>query len=109
MLLNRKERCQVLAWRQYQTQVPLRVPRTKATRSVHLLPCCSGSKEGVYVQRTVAKVEWGRPLGTGWHGNLGVTWQQVRGCTAHGVRLCAGLVAVGPLMLWDLIPVPGLA
>ncbi len=49
------------------------------TRTLRLsdVRCRAAGEDGVYVQRMVGKVEWGRPLGTGWHGNLGVTWQQV--------------------------------
>ncbi|GAB4822487.1 hypothetical protein N2152v2_009533 [Parachlorella kessleri] len=41
-------------------------------------PGPTGPADAVFVQRKVGKVEWGRPLGPGWHGNLGAMWQQAR-------------------------------
>jgi outer membrane protein insertion porin family len=38
---------------------------------------------GVYVTRIVSGVEYGRPLGMGWQGSLGVNWQQAKCVDEH--------------------------
>ena len=54
--------------------------------------------DGVYVSRTMAGVEYGRPLGTGWQGSLGLSWQMAR-CIDDSGRPLLHDCYRGPLMV----------
>ena len=41
------------------------------------------SGDGVFVSRVVGSVEYGRPLGTGWQGTLGLSWQRAKCVDEH--------------------------
>ena len=59
-------------------------------------PLAPRSADGVFVSRMGGSVEYGRPLGLGWQGSLGLSWQQARCVDEHGQpmdRDCYG----GPL------------
>lgn len=48
----------------------------------------TGSDEGsVFISRKIGSVEYGRPLGIGWQGTLGLSWQQARCVDEHNNRL----------------------
>lgn len=58
----------------------------------------TGAHEGTFVARTTASVEYGRPLGSGWQGSLGLSWQRSRCVDERNNPLmqdCYG----GPLMV----------
>ena len=53
---------------------------------------------GVYVTRIVSGVEYGRPLGMGWQGSLGVNWQQAKCVDDHNRPLLHDMYG-GTLMI----------
>ena len=53
---------------------------------------------GVYVSRMVCGVEYGRPLGTGWQGSLGLRWQQAKCVDEHSNAITHDMYG-GPLMI----------
>jgi hypothetical protein len=55
-------------------------------------------RDSVFVSRTVGSIEYGRPLGLGWQGSLGVSWQQARCVDEHGQALTQDVYG-GPLMV----------
>lgn len=58
----------------------------------------TGPPEGTFVARTTASVEYGRPLGSGWQGSLGLSWQRSRCVDERNnplIQDCYG----GPLMV----------
>ena len=57
-----------------------------------------GPGDGVYVSRTTASIEYGRPLGTGWQGGLGLSWQRAR-CIDEAGRPLLHDCYRGPLMV----------
>jgi outer membrane protein insertion porin family len=52
----------------------------------------------VYVTRIVSGIEYGRPLGMGWQGSLGVNWQQAKCVDDHNKPLTHDMYG-GPLMI----------
>jgi outer membrane protein insertion porin family len=54
--------------------------------------------DGVFVSRTVSSIEYGRPLGTGWQGSLGLSWQRAK-CVDEAGRELMQDVYGGPLMV----------
>jgi len=53
---------------------------------------------GIYVTRIVSGVEYGRPLGMGWQGSLGVNWQQAKCVDDHNRPLLQDMYG-GTLMI----------
>jgi outer membrane protein insertion porin family len=53
---------------------------------------------GIYVNRIVSGVEYGRPLGMGWQGSLGVNWQQAKCVDDHNRPLLQDMYG-GTLMI----------
>ena len=58
----------------------------------------AGGGGGVFVNRVIAGVEYGRPLGTGWQGSLGLNWQQAT-CVDEDNRALTQDMYGWPLML----------